>query len=114
TRSPQAGFYAGTTKSRRVGRASSVGFSEYQSNRRSPGAEFPGATWKNRRMQAAGILLVRAGGSLLLQLRDQHAPTDANRWGIPGGWRVATWLIMVQGLPASPGAIEPEIGDSSN
>lgn len=36
-------------------------------------------------MQAAGILLVRADGSMLLQLRDEHAPTDANRWGIPGG-----------------------------
>jgi 8-oxo-dGTP diphosphatase len=37
-------------------------------------------------MQAAGILLVRADGSVLLQLRDEHAPTDANRWGIPGGF----------------------------
>ncbi|GHJ43681.1 DNA mismatch repair protein MutT [Catellatospora sp. TT07R-123] len=36
-------------------------------------------------MQAAGILLVRPDGSVLLQLRDDHAPTDANRWGIPGG-----------------------------
>ena len=36
-------------------------------------------------MQAAGILLVRADGSVLLQLRDHHAPTDANRWAIPGG-----------------------------
>ncbi|MBO4205097.1 NUDIX domain-containing protein [Micromonospora echinofusca] len=36
-------------------------------------------------MQAAGILLVRPDGSMLLQLRDGHAPTDANRWGIPGG-----------------------------
>ncbi|MBO4210535.1 NUDIX domain-containing protein [Micromonospora echinofusca] len=36
-------------------------------------------------MQAAGILLVRPDGSMLLQLRDEHAPTDANRWGIPGG-----------------------------
>jgi 8-oxo-dGTP diphosphatase len=36
-------------------------------------------------MQAAGIMLVRADGSVLLQLRDDHAPTDANRWGIPGG-----------------------------
>jgi 8-oxo-dGTP pyrophosphatase MutT (NUDIX family) len=36
-------------------------------------------------MQAAGILLVCADGSVLLQLRDEHAPTDANRWGIPGG-----------------------------
>lgn len=39
----------------------------------------------NRGMQAAGIMLVRADGSVLLQLRDDHAPTDANRWGIPGG-----------------------------
>ncbi len=36
-------------------------------------------------MQAAGILLVRRDGSVLLQLRDERAPTDANRWGIPGG-----------------------------
>ncbi len=36
-------------------------------------------------MQAAGILLVRPDGSVLLQLRDDGAPTDANRWGIPGG-----------------------------
>ncbi|MEJ3750612.1 NUDIX hydrolase [Actinomycetes bacterium KLBMP 9797] len=36
-------------------------------------------------MQAAGILLVRPDGSVLLQLRDRHAPTDVNRWGIPGG-----------------------------
>lgn len=36
-------------------------------------------------MQAAGILLVRPDGSVLLQLRDDRAPTDANRWGIPGG-----------------------------
>jgi 8-oxo-dGTP pyrophosphatase MutT (NUDIX family) len=36
-------------------------------------------------MQAAGIMLVRPDGSVLLQLRDDHAPTDANRWGIPGG-----------------------------
>jgi 8-oxo-dGTP pyrophosphatase MutT (NUDIX family) len=34
---------------------------------------------------AAGVLLVRADGSVLLQLRDDHAPTDANRWAIPGG-----------------------------
>ena len=30
-------------------------------------------------------MLVRPDGSVLLQLRDDHAPTDANRWGIPGG-----------------------------
>ncbi|MFI9641381.1 NUDIX hydrolase [Micromonospora sp. NPDC051925] len=36
-------------------------------------------------MQTAGVVLVRSDGSLLLQLRDDHAPTDANRWGIPGG-----------------------------
>ncbi|WP_117208868.1 NUDIX domain-containing protein [Allorhizocola rhizosphaerae] len=36
-------------------------------------------------MRAAGILLVRPDGSVLLQLRDDQAPTDANRWAIPGG-----------------------------
>lgn len=30
-------------------------------------------------------MLVRPDDSVLLQLRDDHAPTDANRWGIPGG-----------------------------
>jgi 8-oxo-dGTP diphosphatase len=36
-------------------------------------------------MQAAGILLVRSDGSVLLQLRDDHALIDPNRWSIPGG-----------------------------
>lgn len=31
------------------------------------------------------MLLVRSDGSVLLQLRDDQAPTDANCWGIPGG-----------------------------
>lgn len=28
---------------------------------------------------------MRPDGSVLLQLRNDHAPTDANRWSIPGG-----------------------------
>ncbi|NJP35209.1 NUDIX domain-containing protein [Micromonospora thermarum] len=30
-------------------------------------------------------MLVWSDGSVLLQLRDDHPPTNANRWGIPGG-----------------------------
>jgi 8-oxo-dGTP pyrophosphatase MutT (NUDIX family) len=33
----------------------------------------------------AGVLLVNAAGDLLLQERDEHAPIDPDRWGLPGG-----------------------------
>lgn len=33
----------------------------------------------------AGVLLVDPRGWLLLQERDEHAPIDPLRWGIPGG-----------------------------
>lgn len=33
----------------------------------------------------ACTLLVAADGSLLLQLRDEHAPAYPNVWGLPGG-----------------------------
>jgi 8-oxo-dGTP pyrophosphatase MutT (NUDIX family) len=31
------------------------------------------------------VLLVDAHGRLLLQERDEHAPIDPDRWGLPGG-----------------------------
>lgn len=33
----------------------------------------------------AGVLLVDADGALLLQERDEHAPTFPNRWAFPAG-----------------------------
>lgn len=33
----------------------------------------------------AGVLLVDHRGWLLLQERDEHAPIDPERWGVPGG-----------------------------
>ncbi|MFK3981537.1 NUDIX hydrolase [Micromonospora sp. NPDC050397] len=33
----------------------------------------------------AGVLLVDGSGWLLMQLRDEFAPTHPNLWGIPGG-----------------------------
>lgn len=33
----------------------------------------------------AGVLLRNAAGQLLLQERDEHAPIDPDRWGLPGG-----------------------------
>lgn len=33
----------------------------------------------------AGVLLVDPRGWLLLQERDEHAPIDPDRWGLPGG-----------------------------
>jgi 8-oxo-dGTP diphosphatase len=33
----------------------------------------------------SGVLLVDREGRLLLQERDEHAPIDPERWGLPGG-----------------------------
>ncbi len=35
--------------------------------------------------RVAGVLLVDRGGAILLQHRDQYAPGDALKWGVPGG-----------------------------
>lgn len=39
--------------------------------------------WREGRF--AGVLLVDAGGRLLLQERDEHPVIDPERWGLPGG-----------------------------
>jgi len=36
-------------------------------------------------VQFSGVLLVDRRGRVLLQERDDHAPIDPNRWGLPGG-----------------------------
>ena len=35
--------------------------------------------------RVAGVLLVDAAGAILLQHRDEHAPGDRLKWGLPGG-----------------------------
>jgi 8-oxo-dGTP diphosphatase len=35
--------------------------------------------------RVAGVLLVDAAGAILLQHRDEHAPGDRLKWGVPGG-----------------------------
>lgn len=35
--------------------------------------------------RVAGVLLVDRTGGILLQHRDEHAPGDALKWGLPGG-----------------------------
>lgn len=63
----------------------------------------------------SGILLVDPRGWILLQERDEHAPIDPERWGLPGGhveegeeFEAAAYRELAEetGLRLSPGLLE--------
>ena len=63
----------------------------------------------------SGVLLVDRRGWILLQERDEHAPIDPERWGLPGGhvegaegFEAAAYreLIEETGLRLAPGELE--------
>ncbi len=63
----------------------------------------------------SGVLLVDSRGWVLLQERDEHAPIDPERWGLPGGhveegegFEAAAYRELAEetGLRLAPGELE--------